>query len=189
MVTIMTMLRKILISTLLALLVAVPAGAATVIWDDVTTDTINFGVSRNGGGPSMLTLEANSGAIATLNYYNAINKSFCFLVWCRHTPTQYRWFSVFDGTTLISRAMAYVKTTRNPQGDFFEVRVSFVASSYWWSGGDAQEVCEKCTQQAFLNGPPPNPVPIPPALALMTTALLGLFGLRRSRSRSTPKVY
>jgi len=181
--TVMKLLRNILMSALLVLLMAAPAGAVSVVWDDVTTDTIFFGVSLKGGGPSMLTLSQEPSSIATLTYYNAINKSFCFLIFCRHTPTQYRWFSVFDGTDLISRAMAYVKTTRNPQGDFFELRVDFLADGYWWTGGEAQEVCEQCTQQAFLYGPPPSAVPLPPAIAFLATALFGLFGLRRSRAR------
>jgi len=191
---------KALAAGLLLLLLAVQPGQAVTVtatiatWDSTPNATIKFGKRFRGGGKSTLTLgTALNNPIVTLSYYNAVNAMRCGWFGCRTTRAQKRWFSVFDGGVLVSRAIAKVRTTINPRGDYFSLKVKYLASGYNWTGTGRRRVCERCTVFAQLyrtgpnpntqNNPTPSPVPLPPALALMGGAVSGLFGFSRLRRK------
>lgn len=190
--------KQTLVTAMLVLFVtAVQGQAASVSWDAKSGDTISFGKSYRGGGPSKLTLYDGAGpgtlgidsdprSMTTLSYYNATNKMKCF-IFCRRTKTQKRMFSIYDGETLISRGMAYVKSTPNPRGDIFRLTIDYLAEGYHWVGAGKHRICERCSYNAQLIGPEPSAVPLPPTVALLFSTILGMFGIGKRKKRKSKK--
>ncbi|MGR3661377.1 MAG: hypothetical protein ACU0CA_09380 [Paracoccaceae bacterium] len=210
--------KKAFVSAVLVLFVSVAQTqaatvSATISWDKKSSNTIKFGKSYRDGGPSKLKLYASDGpqksgaasgsnAIATLGYYNAINKMKCnFLVFCKPPAKQKHKFSVYVGDKLVARGKVKVKSKRNPKGDVFRLTFSFVADGYSWVGAGKHKVCEKCFHFAQLIGPAPtiftkpNPVPqptpepevpavpLPPTVFLLLSTILGMFGIGKNKKR------
>lgn len=200
----------ILIAALALGFATVEAGAATAKWHSTSKATISFGLPTNGGGKSEITLHKRAmksrnkragknkkGPITKLSYFNAVNKMKCFFV-CRATATQRKEFSIFEHGKLVSRGRVTVISTKNPTGDIFKLKISYLADGYSWIGAGRSVVCENCRHFAFLRGPGvkaktggtpgivvnppppvPSPVPLPPAMAMLFTGLFGLFGVRK----------
>lgn len=214
----MLKVKQAFVSAILVLFVStVQSQAATVSasisWDKKSSSTIRFGKSYKGGGPSKLKLytsdgpqklgaKSGSNAVATLGYYNAVNKMNCsLLVFCKPHAKQKHKFSVYVGDKLVARGKVKVKSKRNPKGDVFRLSFNFLADGYSWVGAGKHKVCEKCFHFAQLIGPTPtiftkpNPVsqpnpepeisavPLPPTVFLLFSTILGMFGIGKSKKR------
>lgn len=185
---------------------AAQSHSATVGWAKAEGKKIAFGRSFHDGGRSKLMLsrgaaqaslgrKSKRNSLSTLTYHNAVNRMNCHIGGCSLDPVQRHAFTVWNNGVRVSRAVVFVRATRNPHGDVFKMKVKYLADGYSWKGAGKFKVCEKCSHFAQLVGPvrardiprippevlPPAPVPVPPALALMASGLFGLFGLRRFR--------